>query len=74
MRKIAWYKTLLNFVASLVLVLLWKTAAWLMSFFPGIHSTQDELFMFLVAMTVALNICGDVSLDIPKCRGQYERP
>lgn len=57
--KRKWYDRIINVLASVVLLLLWKGCAWaLAKYVPGTHSTEDEFFLWIVAAYVALNLDG----------------
>lgn len=53
---VTFYKWSVNLAASVLLVLLWKLLAWGMTFLPWVHLTEDQMFMLLVAVSVALNL------------------
>ena len=52
-----------NVAASLILVLLWKGAAWLFAYWHFTSQTEDEWFMMFVAVSLALNIPGRRASD-----------
>lgn len=57
----SWYDRIINILASVVLVLIWKLCAWGLSFThlgPEPGMTTDQWFVLLIAMHVALNAKG----------------
>jgi hypothetical protein len=51
-----WYDWIVTVLASVVVVFIWKFAAWGATFLPWISMNQDQWFVMFVATSLALHL------------------